>query len=697
MLERQRAALGLVCAAARLVSPAAAWGEDVRLPEMIVEAPRATTAASSEEVRRHDLELRPRRRPADLLEVAPGLVVVQHAGGGKANQYFLRGFDVDHGTDLALFVDGVPVNMPSHAHGQGYADLHFLVPELVETARVSKGPYFLELGDFATAGAVDLVLRRRLGERSVAFTGGELGVRRGLVMADVPAGPLDAWVAGEGYVQDGPFEHPEGLGRYNLVARAGRQLAAGDLSLTAASYGADWNASGQIPARAVRAGILDRFGAVDPSEGGRSGRHQLYLRSALRPAPAWDLRGLAYVVRYDLDLWSNFTFFRDDPAAGDQIEQRDDRLLGGAALDATHHAGIAGIGLDTRLGFQLRADSIDNELGRTRRRVLLRRLTRNAVDQQAFAWYAGEDVVWSEWLRTIVGARVDHLRFDVGERLHARGPRASRGRASDTLASPKATAVLAPRRGWEVFLNFGRGFHSNDARGVTRRVEAADPTAAATGAEIGTRLRFLDRLDLAAAYFLLDLDSELVFVGDEGTTEASGRTRRHGLEVEARWRVTDWLSADVDVTRVEATFRDAPRGEDEIPLAPRHTVSGGLSARHPSGAFGSLRSRTVSDRPATEDGTLTARGYTVFDLEAGWAFRMPGRLAPGGPRFTLSVDVLNLLDADYREAQFATGSCLRRERDRVPGCIGAAPAGIADVNFTPGWPRTVLVTLKAAF
>jgi outer membrane receptor protein involved in Fe transport len=670
-----------------------------RLPETVVEAPRPLTAASSDEVRRRDLELRPHLRPADILEMTPGLVVVQHQGGGKANQYYLRGFDEDHGTDLALSVDGVPVNMVTHAHGQGYADLHYLIPELVETEQVNKGPYFLAYGDLATSGAVNLVLRRHLGERSISFQGGEFGVRRTLVMADLPTlAGYDSWVAGEVYTEDGPFDHREDLVRYNFVARAGRTFETGDVWLTGTSYGANWNASGQLPRRAVREGIVGRFGALDPSEGGDTNRHQLYVQAALHPSPSWDVRGLAYTALYDIDLFSNFTFFLNHPKVGDEIEQREERFLGGASLDATHHAQAGRIGLDTRLGFQLRADEVtDIQLNDVQKRFLLTRRTRNRVGEFNYDWYLGEDVTWTEWLRTLVGVRLDHLYFNVRDKLHGQGASPSAGRASETVVSPKASAVVTPRPSWDMYLNFGRGYHSNDARGVTAFVDPASPTAQATGAEIGTRTRLFDSLDLAAAYFLLDLDGELVFVGDEGTTEPKGPTRRHGFELEGRWRITDWLAADVDVTQVTGRFRNLPPGQDHIPVAPRYTVTGGLTARHPRGVFGAVRNRTISDRPANEDDSLTARGFSVFDLELGYAFHLPQLYGPEPPLLTITVDVLNLFDASYEEVQVATNSCLKSELGRDPRCSGSDRVGVPDVDFVPGWPRTVLATMKVAF
>jgi outer membrane receptor protein involved in Fe transport len=434
------------------------------------------------------------------------------------------------------------------------------------------------------------------------------------------------------------------------------------------------------------------------------------VEAELQPRSSWDLSGLAYAVYYDFDLYSNFTFFLDDPVNGDQIHQKDnDRFLGGLNLDATHHGEanwLGGVGLDSRAGFQLRADATTTELNHTRERFFLEHRTRNRLEVYNLGWYVGEDVTWTPWLRTLAGVRLDYLRFAVDDLLGT-GPASLRSDGSDDelVPSPKASAVVTPRPNWDVYLNFGRGFHSNDARGVTAQIDPADPAAQATGAEIGTRVHFLepfpwlDRVDLAVDFFFLDLDSELVFVGDAGTTEASGATRRYGVEFEGRWQIVDWLWADFDVTGTDAFFRHEPSDADEVPLAPRYTIKSGLVAQHPMGLFGSLRSRTISDRPANEDDSLTAQGYTVFDLQLGYTRRIPLSIGSLEATYlTVKLEVLNLFDQGYREAQFDTASCTQRERAQgVAGCAGASPAGISDINFTPGWPRTVLGGIRLEF
>jgi outer membrane receptor protein involved in Fe transport len=670
-------------------------GTRLRLAETLVQADRPFTAASSRVVRGRDLALRPIRRPADILEVAPGLAVVQHAGGGKANQYLLRGFDADHGTDVALTIDGVPVNNPTHAHGQGYADLNFVIPEVVERVEVDKGPYFVEHGDFATAGAVNLVTRRAAAENSATFQAGRFDIFRGLVIGGGELAGADTLLAVEGYGQDGPFENPEDYTRYNLFARAGveRDDRGGDLTFT--SYRGSWNASGQIPLRAVRAGTLDRFGSVDPTEGGTSQRHQLYGRAWWRPDADTEARLLAYGAYYDLDLFSNFTFFARDPENGDQIEQKDKRFFGGGEARLAHRLRLGRRGVELAGALGLRGDNIANQLSYTRARRFLSPVTDHNVGQvDAYGWVRA-DVTWTPWLRTLVGLRLDDLYLDVDNDLQQATDPELRGQGTEheLVVSPKASVVLSPftessrLAATQLFVNYGEGFHSNDARGVVRTQDPVDPTAKARGGELGARTRLLDRLDLAAALWLLDLESEIVFVGDEGTTEPSGATRRWGGELEARLHILDWLFLDLDYTRTVARFRFAPDGEDRVPLSPRWTLAGGLAARRDDGLFGSLRVRAISSRPANEDGSLEAAGYTVWDLQLGKTWELPRwRIGDRAVRLTARIDLINLFDRDYREAQFATTS-------RLPG--EAAP--VEDIGFTPGYPLTAIGSLTVAF
>ncbi|MCC6382269.1 MAG: TonB-dependent receptor, partial [Dehalococcoidia bacterium] len=458
----------------------------LQLPETVVQADRPITAASSLIVRSRDFSLRPIRRPADILEVTPGLVVVQHAGGGKANQYYLRGFDADHGTDVALSFDGVPINNPSHAHGQGYADANFVIPEVVERIEVDKGPYFLKHGDFATAGAVNLVTKRVAAENTATFSAGRFDLFRGVIVGGREMGAFDTLFAAEGAGQNGPFDNPEHYNRYKVFSRVGYVEGDWRSDLTFTSYRGTWNASGQIPLRAVRSGELDRFGSVDPTEGGTSQRHQLYGRATWRPDEVEELSLIAYGVYYDLDLFSNFTFFARDAVNGDQIEQKDKRFFGGGEARYVRHVAFGSSDTAFTGGVGLRGDHIGEQLNYTVERDFLTRQTDHNVGQVNSFAYVGADTTWTPWLRTIVGLRFDDLYFDVDNNLNSTSAPdlTGQGVENDAIFSPKASIVLSPRENLDVFINYGEGFHSNDARGVVRDENPVDPSAKARGGEL---------------------------------------------------------------------------------------------------------------------------------------------------------------------------------------------------------------------
>jgi outer membrane receptor protein involved in Fe transport len=663
---------------------------------IIVTARRPMSAASSSVVRDRDFLLRPHARPADILQVTPGLYVAQHAGGGKANQYFLRGFDGDHGTDIALSVDGVPVNMVSHGHGQGYADLNWLIPEVAQRIEVFKGPYFAQYGDFATAGAINVVTHEEFDTNRVSVSGGMFNTYRGLVIASPK---LDDWrplVAAEIASSDGPFDHGEDLQRFNLFTRVAHDFSStASISLTATSYAGSWNASGQLPLRAVEAGTLDRFGAVDPSDGGNSARHSVYARYHAHPSSDSAVVVTGYLVDYRLTLFSNFTFFSRDPEHGDQIEQRDKRVLSGgqASYRFTEHAGD--IEFTTSVGTQVRSDAIANSLHYDERRERLTTVVDAEIGETSLGVYAEEDVAWTPWLRTIFGARADYFSFDVDDQLEdleSEDTRSS-GVESALRASPKASLVLTPAPDTDLYLNFGMGFHSNDARGVVRSDDPVKPLARAIGYEIGARTRLWDRLDLALSLFALDLDSEIVWVGDEGTTEARGASRRIGAEFEARAMLLPWLFADLDVTLNRATFTDLPSDANAVPLAPELLVSGGLSVRHPAGYYGRVGLFHLGDRAASEDRFFTAQGFTRLDATAGYR----------AERYELSVTVANLTNTEWAEAQFENVSRLMGETEAScpastrPVVESGAFIGCDDIHFTPGPPIQLQATASLFF
>jgi TonB family protein len=684
------------------------------------------TSASASEVRDRDFELRPRGSPNDILRVVPGLVTAQHQGGGKADQIFLRGFDADHGTDVAIFVDDVPVNMPSHAHGQGFADLHFIIPEVLQTVQVSKGAYDPQFGDFDTAGAVNMVTREGFDRSFVSLSGDWFRLDPAHLRRDaenwrflgVLAPDPTTYVAVEAARADGPFTNPEGLHRYNLFAKTTRELGpTWRFGAMLTAYAGQWIGSGQIPLRLVGTPELPtRWDSLDPSEGGSTQRNSatLFLEAHPDPLSRFSLR--FYAIQYKLALFNDFTFFLRDPVNGDEIEQDDDRLVTGLTARYELNRRLGNASAKTVLGAQVRRDDghvdiwdVTSQNGNWRRRL------GRHVDPSPFhfgndddlhltnvALYASEDVIWSRWLRTVAGLRGDYFAYDVadGNPLPALPPGAApdpaainpTGQRQVALLSPKASLVLTPAPALDVYLNFGTGFHSNDARlavtGVTGNV-----VPRATEGEVGARARVGDRLDVAFALWYIYLQSEIVFQGDSGTFSPSDPTRRYGLDLEARLRLLPWLWADADLALAHAAFVSNGGNGGAVALAPRVAYTGGLTARHPRGWKAALRVRGVRDRPVVNpaDQALftaagrpvpVAQGYTILDLFAGYEAR----------RWELVAALENLLDSDWREAQFASLSCSRAERASAAGC-----PTLPDVNFTPGNPINLTLTARIYF
>ncbi|MEM1128596.1 MAG: TonB-dependent receptor [Bacteroidota bacterium] len=688
--------------------------QPIRLDEVLTLADRPYSAASSVAIRQFDLLTRPARSAQDLLQITPGLIIAQHAGGGKAEQIFMRGFDADHGTDVYLAVDGMPVNMVSHGHGQGYADLHFVIPETIQQIDVQKGPYAAQYGNLATAGAVEMTTKNHLEHNLIRLEGGAFDTRSVTTLLQVPLPNTDhqgAYLAGQFYDTDGPVESAQGFQRFNLFGKFHTHMSDNtQLSLSASGFSSAWDASGQIPQRAVDQGLITRFGSVDDLEGGSTGRQNLNLTyRATSPTGAFELQ--TYATRYTFKLFSNFTFFLEDPAAGDMIEQTDNRNLFGVNGTYRFAHTLGGASASTSLGGGVRADDATVGLWKSPDRVREEVLVdADVVERNLFLW-GEQEVILSPRLRLKLGLRGDYFTFDVNDRLDgdttATLPHAS-GYGQQAILSPKASVVVTPVDGLDVFFNAGSGFHSNDARNVVigervrdlarvmerqgmsdEEIDADlaarnfDPTQRrvdtlprAIGAEVGLRTLLLDRLTVAGAAWWLDLEREYVYVGDGGFTELSGQSRRYGLDLEARLTLTSWLTADADVNLSRGFFPDEPDGADEIPLAPRVTSTGGFTVLRPNGLEGSLRFVHIGDRPANEDNSVTAEGFTVFNLFAAY---------PVGD-FKVSLTVENLFDVAWNEAQFDTES-------QLPGEL----APVSELHFTPGNPRNLRLGLAYAF
>jgi outer membrane receptor protein involved in Fe transport len=627
---------------------------------------------------------------------------VQHAGGGKAQQYFLRGFDLDHGTDLAGFIDGVPINAVSHGHGQGYLDLHFIIPETIDRLEATKGPYSPLVGDFAVAGSVGFHIADHVDQNLAEVELGPDGHRRELVMVSPDLGAK--WrmlAAAEVFDENGPFIHPENFNRLNAVTKATRLFDDGsELSLEAMAYGGTWNMSGVLPARAVcgegdgtpvpaaYAGksCLDRFDSIDPSQGGGSQRYSVEA-TYRKPIAHGELEASLYTLHSNLQLFPNdgiaAPFQPDGIRYGSQVEQDDARFEQGLDLRVHQKLALAGAPLDSTYGLQIRNDIVVSQIHRDEDRIRLDDvpgiggpIEDSGIDETESAAYAQEAWHPARWLRAMVGARVDRVDADVNNEAATAVVKPS-GYRGATQLSPKAALIVTPVPELDLFANFGQGFHSNDIRTVIAG-SATTLVARATGGELGLTVRPARGLSVSAVAFLLDLSSEETIDGDTASTDPSGATRRYGTEISARYQLDDTIYAEGAYTFSHARYTDAAdlaSGNDLVPLAPVHTLSAEIGAIEPITprltAYGSVNVRAMSDRPAESDGSLTATGFAVFNGELGVRYR----------RYELGATILNIGDAVYREGQFAVSSRLPNE----------GPNPVEGISFTPGLPRRVLV------
>ena len=613
-----------------------------------------------------DVKTNPVKSSQEILRKVPGLIIGQHAGGGKAEQLFLRGFDVDHGTDVAISVEGLPVNMVSHAHGQGYADLHFVIPETIENVNFGKGPYYMEQGDFNTAGYVDLRLRKRLDKSILSAEVGQFGTRRFMGMFNVmDQGNSNAYLASELYLTDGAFDSPQNFNRVNILGRYRYSLLGNqELLLTASHFSSKWDASGQIPQRAIDQGLIGRYGAIDDTEGGQTSRTNVVLDHTKHLGTGKSLHTMAFVSHYNFELYSNFTFFLDDAVNGDQIKQMEDRVLMGAKMvfnDNTAQLGGLNFKYNTGIGF--RYDNVDdNELSHTRnRQEVLERLAYGDVDEVNTYAFAGATFKSGKF--TFEPAlRLDYFKFDYVDKLSTLYD----SRSEEKVAfSPKFNTIYSPTNNIQLFLKTGIGFHSNDARVVVAN-NGEDILPAAYGVDLGTIIRPADKLVLNATLWSLFLNQEFVYVGDAAIVEPSGKTRRLGIEVGARYQPLDWMYLYSDANFTQGRSTEEADGEDYIPLAPDFTMAGGIILGNNNEGFsGGINYRYVDDRPANEDNSIVAEGYFVTDTTLNYSWN----------NWTFGLIVENLFDTEWNETQFATESRLFNE-----------PTPVEEIHFTPGIP-----------
>jgi hypothetical protein len=632
------------------------------------------------------LAVRPVNRAAEILETVPGLIISQHSGEGKANQYYLRGFNLDHGFDFAQTIAGIPVNMPTHAHAQGYADSNFLIPELVSGVQFRKGPYYADNGDFSSAGSANINYFNVLAQPIVTLTGGSLGYRRFLGAVSPRVGPGNLLAAFE-YEQDsGPWVSPNDKDKFNGVVRYSQGDSRNGLSLTLMGFSNHWHSTDQIPQRAVSSGLIDRFGFIEESDGGETYRYTGafdWQRSTVNDST----RLTAYVLRYGVQLFHNFTYFLNDPINGDQFEQFENRWTTGAKLTHRRLFRVAGRSTENAFGVDVRNDSVGGPLGLylTRQTDRLSTARADDVDQQSVGMFGETEIEWSRTLRTTFGLRGDVYHWNVRSDTPLNS-----GEKTSAIVSPKVSAAFGPWGGTELYANWGLGFHSNSGLGVTLQVDPFTGEAASTspafaraqGGEFGVRTVALRGLQTTATVWYLGFDSELIYVGDSGSTEAGPASRRRGVEITNYFYPHPWTSIDLDVSFSQARFLDVPAGEDVVPGALNRVVSAGIGVNPPAGVsagpFGSLRLRHFGPRPLLEDDSVRSKSTSIVNGEVGYRF---------SPRIRLALEVFNLLDAEVSDIDYFFQSRLPGEPDE----------GVEDIHFHAAIPRSARLGLRVSF
>jgi hypothetical protein len=638
-------------------------------------------AASQGAIEAGLLRSRPALRPGEILEFVPGVIVTQHTGDGKANQYFLRGFNLDHGTDFATSVNGMPTNLPTHAHGQGYSDLNFLIPELVQRVEYRKGPYYAKGGDFSLAGAADIAYRTGFDRPFFDLGIGQRGFRRHVAGGSTDMGSGRTLLgAFEVMGHDGPWVVPQGLKRHNGVVTLSGVGDSSSWQLSFMGYQAKWTATDQVPERLLNAPGFNRYGSLDPTAGGDTSRHSVSGQWSHNDAQGGVWRAQAYVVRYAMDLYSNFTYALERPAAGDQFAQKDARTVWGGQFSYAMSHGLFERIARSEFGLQWRTDKARVGLYDSVARRITEVVREDDVQQTLVGVYAQNVLEWTPWLRTIAGVRVDHKRAQVD----ALSLTINGGTAQDSKASPKLSLILGPWRKSEFFVNAGTGFHSNDARGATIRLDPRSGESAqrvpllvaGRGAELGFRTEAIPGLQSSLALWGLKLDSELVYVGDAGATEASRASARRGVEFNNRYTPVQWLLIDADFAWSRGRFDNG----DRIPNAVDRVASMAVTLRDLAHWTTSLQWRYLGSGPLVEDNSVRSRPSSTLNT------RITRGLPGWGRQTDITLDIFNLTNRRVNDIQYFYES-------RLPG----EPAPVADRHVHPAEPRTFRLSLRWGF
>lgn len=643
------------------------------------------SAGSEGAITAAQLAVRPVNRAAEILETVPGMVISQHSGEGKANQYYLRGFNLDHGFDFAQTIAGIPVNMPTHAHAQGYADSNFLIPELVSGVQFRKGPYYAQSGDFSSAGSANINYFNVLDRPFISLSGGSFGYARFLGAASPRVGRGNLLAAFEFGQDDGPWVSPNGHDKYNGVLRYSHGNARNGLSVTVMGFSNHWHSTDQIPQRAVDSGLISRFGFIEETDGGETYRYSGVVdwqTSSVNDST----RLTAYVQRYGVQLFHNLTYFLNDPRNGDQFEQFEARWTTGAKLTHRLMRRVGGKPSESAFGVDVRKDSVGGPLGlyHTQNAIRLEAIRTDQADQVSVGVFGDSEVEWSSKARTTFGLRGDVYRWNV----ESANPLNS-GQRTAAIASPKVSAAFGPWKGTELYANWGLGFHSNSGLGVTLRVDpvtgepaaAAPPFARAHGVEVGVRTVALRGLQTTATVWYLGFDSELLYVGDSGSTEAGPASRRRGIEITNYVYPNSWVALDLDVSLSRARFLDVRAGEDFVPGALNRVISGGIAVNPPAGVragpFGGLRVRHFGPRSLIEDNSVRSTSTSVVNGTVGYKL---------SAKLRLTLEGFNLLDARASDIDYFFESRLRDE-----------PAAVADRHFHAAIPRSARMAVQVSF
>lgn len=625
-----------------------------------------------------DIKLRPINTSQDILRIVPGLFIAQHAGGGKAEQIFLRGYDIDHGTDINITVDGMPVNMVSHAHGQGYADMHFVIPETVEKVNFDKGPYFANKGNLATAGYVSLETKDFLQTNQIKVQAAQFNTQRVVGMFRLFNKESEQlreqfYIASEYFKSNGYFESPQHFHRFNLLGKYSAIFQnKTKWTVLASILDSKWNASGQIPERAVKDGTIGPFGSIDDSEGGNTTRFNFSAKLDKQMQNGWQMSHQLYYTKYKFNLYSNFTFFLNDPVNGDEIDQKENRSIVGYKGTFAKSFNTSRGKAFTEIGYGFRYDFVKNAtLDHVVKRVFLAHKQLGDIHETNPYLYLNQDIELSSKLNLNTGLRYDYFVFGyknilLNELLHQSG--------KGTI-SPKLNLNYNVNSKLKIYLNNGIGFHSNDSRLIIDG-SAQNSLPKVFGTDLGAILKPNKNIVFKAALWHLYSQQEFVYVGDEGIVEPSGKTRRMGVDISARYQILSWLFADIDINYARPRAIGESKGNDYVPLAPNLTSVGGLSVKAKNGFNASLRYRAISDRPANEDNTVIADGYFLLDAVLSYIWK----------KFEFSLSGENLLNTYWKEAQFDTETRLKTELNPV-----------SEIHYTPGTPRYIKAGISIFF